>query len=763
MVVLRVIHGLNRFSSLFSALGCLPQAEINAGLSLGYSIDKASEHSKTCSNQWGEPLPLAAARVPIFPKEFQGADILDSTMRAAGAALFLGNNLSEALIKAMDFMNISGLFEIKPTGPELDVSLPVAESADKFLSVVNSMGEADWLSEDRTPTGIDQAFFRSLQEGIRLSRKLQDCQERIIPDKLLREAKTAGFSDDRIASLTSLSKNLVRKARGKLEIAPITRIIPKPAGSRIGFISYQGGKEVAGDEGKLGPALVLLGPGPFRIGWGPEVDQALIQTALALKATGKKVVVINCNPDAASLDHESVEFICSELPTLEVIEALLTMWKIEGIVHQFCLELPDGLQAFLEEHRVPLLGTPYESMNVIRNVPELWKKLKALGVPVLRHAFGGDSASALRETANLGYPLLVRLSDRLLNPVVGIMYGEDMFRQFLDLHEECISEQNPIFMEIYQEGLVSAQMVALCDGKEATTLAFFENIEEYAIHSGDCASVVPSFSIGDLIRSSAEDILNSIVGYFQIVGHLQLELAIRNRNVYVTRVWPYPGWNTALTEKAVQQGIHSWVSQLFLGEKVGDLKISKPPRPQRFYVKEAVFPFSRFPSLNPVLSPRMQSMGQVVGIESSLGKAYFKAQMAVNPKISERGKVFISARDTEKEASLEVSKKLLKLGFSLISTEGTAQFLANRGIEVNVISKVSGGRPNVIDLIINGEISLVINIPGGVRSKRDEQAIYRATLEHNIPLITTTSGAYLFTRGIEEVSKRPLGLFPIIS
>jgi carbamoyl-phosphate synthase large subunit len=427
------------------------------------------------------------------------------------------------------------------------------------------------------------------------------------------------------------------------------------------------------------------------------------------------------------------------------------------------LDLPEGLKALLEKYRVPLLGTPYESMNVIRNVPDLWKKLKALGVPVLSHAFAGDSASALREAANLGYPLLVRLSDQLLNPIAGIMYEEDMFRQFLGLHEECISEQSPIFMEVYQEGLVSAQMVALCDGEEATTLALIENIEEYGVHSGDCASAVPSLSIGDLIRSSAEDALHSIVSHFRIVGHLQLELAIRGRNVYVTGVWPHPGWNTALAEKAIQQEIHTWVSRLLLGEKIGDLKISVPPRSQRFYVKEVVFPFSRFPSLNPVLSPRMQSTGQVLGIESSFGKAYFKAQMAVNPKIPERGKIFLSARDTEKEAFLEVSKRLLKLGFSLVSTEGTAQFLASRGIEVNVISKVSGGRPNVIDLIINGEISLVINIPGGVRSKRDEQAIYRATIEHNIPLVTTTSGAYLFIRGIEEIRKSPPDLFPMIS
>jgi carbamoyl-phosphate synthase large subunit len=241
---------------------------------------------------------------------------------------------------------------------------------------------------------------------------------------------------------------------------------------------------------------------------------------------------------------------------------------------------------------------------------------------------------------------------------------------------------------------------------------------------------------------------------------LQVELAIRSRNVYVTALRPYPSQNIPFAEKTMGKPLHGWTARLLLGEGIADLNMGEMETPERFYVKEAVFPFSRFPGVDPALSPQMRSTGQVLGIDHTFGKAYFKSQIAVNPKMPSQGKVFISARDTEKDAILQVSRKLLGLGFSLISTQGTAQFLAERGIEVGQVHKVSGRRPNIIDLIKNGEIALVINIPGGFQSKRDEEVIRRATIEHNIPLITTTSGALLIVRGIEEIGKSPLTLHP---
>jgi carbamoyl-phosphate synthase large subunit len=304
-------------------------------------------------------------------------------------------------------------------------------------------------------------------------------------------------------------------------------------------------------------------------------------------------------------------------------------------------------------------------------------------------------------------------------------------------------------------------LLSVCDGNTAKLHLFLENIEEYGIHHDDCASIIPAWSISDHQVALAEEMLNRIVHRFGIVGYVRLCVVVERHKVYVTGLSPYPGRNISFFERAAGLPIHDAAAAVMIGEKscVEDIQMSS--RLRRFYVKESVFPFQRFPSMNPALSPMMASTGQVMGHDDNFGKAYIKSQVAVNPRILKEGKVFISGRDAEKEPILRVAKKLLELNFLIVSTQGTAHFLIDKGVQVEKVNKLSERRPNIIDLIKNDEISLVINIPGGFQSKQDELIIRRASIEHNIPLVTTISGALLIVKGIEELEKRSLEVIPL--
>lgn len=737
LVVLRVVYGLNRFSSLFSALRSIPLAEINAGLSLGLSFEQLKQ--KLDMNGFTVPdNTVTAVRVPIFPDEFSDTQTPDSTMRCTGAAVFVGSNLPVALNKSLDYLYLSEGVE------------PIGYKKGPFKAV----GEVSRNGQEVVYKGANSAFLPALKNADNLFRMLKNVAGEPFPPDLVRKAKAMGISNEGIARRTSKEITTVNEACHQEGIYP--SLVSIVNGRR--FVSYDPDTGDRKADGKVNQesasTILILGPGPYRIGWGPEVDIALVQTAGTLKGKGNRIILINNNPDAVSQDSKFLDHICLEAPILEVIESLIQKYSVDGLIHQFCFSLPEGLDHLLEKHGVRVLGTPLPSRADLQDVVYLRKKMMEIGIPMFPHALVADTTLASEEAAHLGYPVLVRLTgDDVLNPNTEIIYHEAGLMNFLGAYRERISEQTPLLIESYQEGLVGIKVLAIGDGEKAASVAFLENIEEYGVHSGDCAVTIPTISIGDFVKASIEEVIQRLVKAFNVTGHLLIDLALKGRNFYVVGLWPFPSSTLSLVHRATGRTIHEDVVRLLLGGKIADLQVTPFKKPDRYCVKESVFPFSQLPRLNPVLSPRMQSTGQVLGVDQTFSKAYFKSQIAVNPKMLLKGGVFVSARDSEKEAILQVSQKLSELGFSLVSAEGTAQFLEKNGLTIRVIQKVSEWRPNVIDLIKNGEISLVINIPGGFQSKQDEQAIHRATIEHNIPLITTASGALLFVQGIGEIRK----------
>jgi carbamoyl-phosphate synthase large subunit len=384
-----------------------------------------------------------------------------------------------------------------------------------------------------------------------------------------------------------------------------------------------------------------------------------------------------------------------------------------------------------------------------------------MGIPLLSHAWGADARTARDQAEKLGYPVLVRLCDQRINPPSDIFYGPDELKAFLGQYGDRLSELSPLFIKKFTDGMVGAQLLAVSDARDCLHLNFLENIEEYGIHSGDCAAINVALSVGEMPKAIAKNALKAIVRHFSLKGHVKLDLAVSGRQCFVTGVQPYPSPALALADKASSQDFHGLAARFLLGEKIDRSQMKDPERFVDYMVKESVFSFYRFPGLDPMLSSRMRSTGQVLGRDNSIGKAYYKSQLAVNPELPSAGNVFISARDTEKDSIFQIALKLRDLGFNLVSTQGTAHFLAQRGLKVTQVHKVSEQRPNIFDLIKNGEINLVINIPAGRQPKLDDQKIRRAAIEQNILLITTLSGAFLMVSGLVETAKSPLSFSPL--
>lgn len=528
-------------------------------------------------------------------------------------------------------------------------------------------------------------------------------------------------------------------------------------GPALWFMARQKGASLAAQKDPQ--SVVLLGPGPVRTGWGAERGAALWRTARALTEAGKQVVIIDDNPDGPQLAAGAARHFCLESAhSLRAITSCLEHFGAVGLIHQFCLTPPAGLEKLCDRLGVQILGTPPASLEALNRRDILWRELKDMGIPLISHGFVPQPKEAAAMARGLGYPVLIRLSDSLINPEGAICYQETDLERFLLAHGQRVGPRAPLLVERYPSPMVGAQLLALADGEQVMSLGLVENVEDHGIHSGDCAATGTPLSIGRMPWAMALDSLGRIAARFAIRGHLTLELAVAGRHCFVTGVLPFPGRNLALVERAGGVDPHRLAAGVLLGERIQEECNPDAALNGLHLVKEAHFCFRRFPGLAPSLSPSMRSTGQVLGRDHSVGRAFLKSQLAVNPELPLEGKVFISTRDEDKDSTAQICQKLLALGYGLISTQGTALFLTERGLPVKKVAKVSQGRPHILDLIKNGQVCMVINIPGGLASQKDDERICRSAVEHGIPLFTTISGTFLMVSGLEEIRQRPLDL-----
>ena len=641
-------------------------------------------------------------------EKFPGAEPhLTTSMRSVGEAMAIGRTFKQAFWKAM-------------RSRELDVIPKAPEDTEEILTRLETP------SHDRY--------------------------------ELLFEAIARGVSEDEIHKRTQIDRwfvaELAALARGENPEEGLVRSYKAVDTCAAEFEAatpyyYSGWEREANHEVRRGdkPSVVILGSGPNRIGQGIEFDYCCVHAAMTVRQTGRDAVMVNCNPETVSTDYDTSDRLYFEPLTFEDVMGVIEIEQPEGVIVQFGGQTPLRLAQKLADAGVPLLGTPVESIHAAEDRPSFGRLLDELGLKAPPYATAQTEEEALEVAEGVGYPLLVRPSYVLGGRAMEICYSRADLKSYLDR----VYQGGEIFLDRFLENAIEIDVDALCDGEDVAIGAVMQHVEEAGIHSGDSACVIPAMSIGPEMERQIEEATKQLALRLGVVGLINVQYAISgssDEELYVIEANPRASRTVPFVSKAIGVPLAKVACRLMLGEKLADMDLALPAKPDHVSVKEAVLPFSRFPRANALLGPEMKSTGEVMGVAADYPAAFGKAQAAAGAELPTGGTVFITVTDGDKAAATQLAASLRDLGFKIVATGGTAQAIRRMGVPVERIKKISEGSPNVVDLIESGEVDFVINTPTGSGARSDGYEIRRAAIARGIPCITTMSGASAAQRAI---------------
>ena len=586
--------------------------------------------------------------------------------------------------------------------------------------------------------------------------------ERIAPE-LLAEAKGMGFSDRQIAHLSGTQEDDVRARRMKLGLLPAFRLVDTCAAEFEARTPYfYSTYDRVEDEARGGERrkIMILGGGPNRIGQGIEFDYCCVHAAFALKEIGFETIMVNSNPETVSTDYDTSDKLYFEPLTLEDVLHIYEREKCEGAIVQFGGQTPLNLAAGLQRHGVKIIGTSVESIEIAEDRKLFQKLIQDLGLRQPPNGTATNAEEAIEVAHRIGYPVLVRPSFVLGGRAMQIVYHDDDLRHYME-HAVQASPERPVLVDRFLEDAREVDVDCICDGQTSVIGALMQHIEEAGVHSGDSACVIPAFSLSAAVQEEIRQATHSLAKHLQVKGLMNLQFAIQGETVYILEVNPRASRTVPFVSKSIGVPLAKLAAKVMAGKTLAELGFTQELIPSYHSVKEAVFPFAKFRGVDILLGPEMRSTGEVMGIDSDPGIAYAKAQMAAQPPLPLGGNVFFSVRDSDKHQAVPIAKRLLEIGFRLFATGGTARTFAEAGLEVSTLYKVSEGRPNVLDMLINNEISLVINTPGSLVAREDEVRIRTTALYRRVPTMTTLAGAAAAAAGIAAIKQSGYTVKPL--
>jgi len=573
-----------------------------------------------------------------------------------------------------------------------------------------------------------------------------------LSDADLKKAKEWGFSDRYLAKIFSVKEHVVRTRRkalmgnARFEPVPVSGVND----AAYYYSTYSSGKDLVPVSGKK--KIMILGGGPNRIGQGIEFDYTCVHAAFALRDAGYETIMINCNPETVSTDYDTSDKLYFEPLTVEDVLTIYQKEKPDGVIVQFGGQTPLNIAQELQENGVKILGTSPESIAFAEDRELFRRKMIDLDI---RQTDGGTAFSldqAVEIATKIGYPLMVRPSFVLGGRGMEVIYDEEMLRTYV---EEAIqvSPEHPMLLDRFLDNALECEVDALCDGSETFVAAVMEHIEQAGIHSGDSACSIPSRTIKAEHLKTIEQYTAKIAKELKVVGLVNIQYAICDDKVYILEANPRASRTVPFVSKVVGTPIARIATQLMLGKKIKDFPELRSRKLNYVGVKEAVFPFNMFPEVDPVLGPEMKATGEVMGIGTTFGAAFFKAQAAAGSALPSEGSVLLTVTDKDKKELAPIAKRLAALGFTLYATGNTQKYLKEKGVDATTINKLQEGRPNIADAIKNRQLSLIINTPSGRRGKRDDSYIRMMAIQYKIPYITTMAAAKASVEGIEEAKK----------
>jgi len=752
VVVIEINPRTSRSSALASKATGFPIAQVSSKLAAGLTLDEIPYWRDGTLEKYtpsGDYVVVKFSRW-AFEKFRDAEDKLGTQMRAVGEVMSIGKTYKEAFQKAIRSLENGryGLgfaknFHQRSLG-ELMKMLNVPTSERQFIMYEALRKGAD-IQELYKKTFIKPWFLRQMKELVELEEQILKYKGKKLPDKLLIQAKKYGFADKYLAKLLDVSEKDIREKRISLGVVEGWYPVPVSGVENAAYYysTYNAPDVTTATKRKK---VMILGGGPNRIGQGIEFDYCCVHAAFTLRDESYETIMVNCNPETVSTDYDTSDKLYFEPLTTEDVLSIYAKEKPEGVIVQFGGQTPLNIAQELAENGVKILGTTPDSIDIAEDRGRFRKRMMELNIPMPESDMAVDMADALTIAKRIGYPLIVRPSYVLGGRGMEIIHDEEMLRAYVTAAVDFTPDR-PILIDKYLENAIETEADAISDGKEVFIPAVMEHIEFAGVHSGDAACVIPPVSLSQKHIDTISKYTEIIARELNVVGLMNMQYAICKDIVYVLEANPRASRTVPLVSKVCNVSMARLATQTMLGKKIKELRLVHKVIPH-FGVKEAVFPFNMFPEVDPLLGPEMRSTGEVLGIASSFGLAYFKAEEAAKPALPVEGTVLITVSEHDRPAVLDVAKQFAELGFKIKATQGTHQFLVSRGIASEHILKLYEGRPNISDAIKNREIQLVVNTPAGKLSQYDDSYIRKSAIKYKIPYITTLAAASAAAKGI---------------
>jgi carbamoyl-phosphate synthase large subunit len=757
---------VSRSSALASKATGFPIAKIAAKLAVGYTLDEIpNDITKKTPASFEPTIDYVVTKIPKwnFEKFREAEDVLGTQMKSVGEVMAIGRTFKESLFKGL-----RSLEAVKPLRLE-DVSndelqRKLARPNSQRFSYLTYALEHEWsIDEIYRLSHIDRWFLDQLKQVMEIQEQIEGRTLEQIPLDLLRAFKEAALSDRRLAYLTQRTEDEVRAYRKTLGLIPVYKRVDTCGAEFESFTPYLYSTYEEEDEAQPTDQkkIMILGSGPNRIGQGIEFDYCCCHASFALHAAGWETIMVNCNPETVSTDYDTSDRLYFEPLTFEDVMNIVDVERPDGVIVQFGGQTPLNLAMRLNEAGVPIIGTSPDSIDLAEDRKRFGALLSELGIPQPENGTA-TSIEAAREIAKrIGYPVLVRPSYVLGGRAMAIVYDEETLDDYMRTAVD-FSHDRPVLIDKFLEQAAEFDVDALADETACVIAGIQEHIEEAGIHSGDSSCVLPSVRIAAEHLETMRHYTRKLATALTVKGLMNIQFAIKDDRVYVLEVNPRASRTVPFVSKATGVPLARVAALVMAGKKLKEFALPDELTVDRFFIKSPVFPFRKFPGVDPVLSPEMHSTGEVMGVGESFGEAYAKAMTSAGIALPARGNAFISVNEIDKGQAALIARRLNRLGFDLMATVGTAARLREVGLEVTTVFKVNEGRPNVADHIKQGEVALVINTPLGRASHYDEQAIRRAALQYNVPCVTTMTGAQALVEALgSRAAKKEIAVYAL--
>jgi carbamoyl-phosphate synthase large subunit len=752
MVVIEMNPRVSRSSALASKATGFPIAKVAAKLAVGFTLDELkNDITGGATPASFEPaIDYVVTKVPrfTFEKFPQAEAVLGTQMKSVGEVMAIGRTFQESLQKALRGLEtgmdgLDEIFDLAVDGAagELRKELGIARP-ERLWHVADGFRAGMTLAELGELTAIDPWFLVQIGDLVTTEESVRGLAPADIDADRMRALKRKGFSDRRLATLMQCGEDAVRARRHDLKVRPVYKRVDTCAAEFATSTAYM--YSTYEEECESAPTqrekIIVLGGGPNRIGQGIEFDYCCVHAAFACREDGFETIMVNCNPETVSTDYDTSDRLYFEPLTLEDVLEIIHVEQPKGVIVQYGGQTPLKLSRGLEANGVPIIGTSADAIDHAEDRERFQQMVQKLGLLQPPNRIASDNDQALVLAAEVGYPLVVRPSYVLGGRAMEIVYSEDDLARYMREAVQ-VSNDSPVLLDRFLDDAVEVDVDAICDGEDVLIGGIMEHIEQAGVHSGDSACSLPPYTLSESVQARMCEQVASMAKELKVNGLMNTQFAIKGEDIYLIEVNPRASRTVPFVSKATARPLAKIAARVMTGKSLREQGYTEMARPHYFSVKEAVFPFIKFPGVDPLLGPEMKSTGEVMGIGRTFGEAFAKAQLGAGNAVPAGGTALLSVRKTDRSGAVELARDMVAKGFRLVATRGTAASIKAEGIDCEVVNKVMEGRPHIVDMIKNGQIDLIVNTTEGKQAIADSFTIRRSALQHKVSYSTTLAGA----------------------